>query len=74
MTSHFNRYQGMFVQPAFKSIDEYNKAHYSWSKETLLKEAKTAMAWGQSDKESTGYSQRELVNIISRLVKHIEAS
>ena len=74
MTSHFNRYQGMFVQPAFKSVDEYNKAHYSWSKETLLKEAKMAMAWAQPDRESTGYSINELTNIIRRLVKYIEAS
>lgn len=70
MTSHFNRYQGMFVQPT----DEYNKAKYSWSKETLLKEAKLAIGWAQPDRESTGYSINELTNIICRLVKYIETT
>jgi hypothetical protein len=64
----------MFVQPAFKSVDEYNKAHYPWPKEKLLEEAKTAMAWTQPDRESTGYSINELTSLIRRLVKYIETN
>lgn len=72
MTSHFNRYQGMYVQPAYKSVNEYNKTFSM--KEKLLEEADKAIAWGHPDKESIGYTSRELIEIIRRMKKYIEAS
>lgn len=48
---------------------EFVEALYA---DRLLKKARTAVAWGVPDRESTGYSQSELASIIYQLINHIE--
>jgi hypothetical protein len=76
MTSHFDRYHS--IKPAFPNIDNYTKFFETKQKQVnkdgLLKEAKTAVAWGTPDNESLGYSRETLIDIIRRLVKYIETT
>lgn len=61
------------MYPFKPSLEEY-LAQRPYNVEKMLNEARTAIAWGAPDRESTGYSQRELINIISKLVKYIESN
>lgn len=76
--SRFNRYQGMYVEPPHKSVEEYNNTFVqegrAKKKEKILFDAKQAMSWGMPDRDSIGYTNEELVSIIRRLVQYIEAS
>lgn len=56
----------------FKNIEEYRESFERASKNSLLKEASQTIAWGYPDNESTGYSHRQLISLISRLKKYIE--
>lgn len=74
MTSHFDRYHSMKpVDTRWGTAASHENSFAQRSKQRLLKEAKTAIAWGTPDNESTGYSRAELISIINRLVKYIEA-
>lgn len=67
---------GMTISPFKPSIEEYlaqrDEEHAKKYKHKLLEDARRAIGWGVPDRESTGYSQRELVNIIYELVRFIE--
>lgn len=74
MTSHFDRYHSMKpVDTRCGSIQAHENSFVARNKANLLRDAKTALAWGTPDNESTGYSRAELMSIINRLVKYIEA-
>lgn len=64
------------IPKAFASVEEYNKfyqhVHRETQKETLLREARMASAWGRPDNETIGYSPTEFISIINRLVRYIE--
>lgn len=67
----YNKINGTETYPFKPSLEEY-LAKRPYNVEKLLNEARTAVAWGVPDRESTGYSSRELINIIRKLIKHIE--
>lgn len=72
--SHFDRYHSMKpVDTRWGSIQAHEHSFVARNKANLLRDAKTALAWGTPDNESTGYSRETLLDIIRRLVKHIEA-
>lgn len=54
-----------------EQINELDHMRFKKAK-SLINEAETAMAWGTSDGESTGYSSSEFIKIISKLVKRIK--
>lgn len=65
-------YHGKFkpsIEEYLAQKDPYFEAKY---KEKLLAEARTAIAWGVPDRESTGYSSTEFIKLIAKLAKYIE--
>jgi hypothetical protein len=68
---HYNKINGTETYPFKPSLEEY-LAKRPYNVEKLLNEAKTAIAWGIPDRESIGYSREKLIDIIGKLIKHIE--
>lgn len=54
-----------------ESIFELSPKLYH-TQQKLLEEARTAIAWGIPDNESTGYSASEFTKIIHKLVRRVE--
>jgi hypothetical protein len=71
----FDRYANMKPK-AFSSMEEYNAyfkhVHRVSQKDKLIREANTAIGWGRPDRESTGYSTSEFIDLISRMRRFIE--
>jgi hypothetical protein len=61
---------------AFASMEEYNAffkhVHGVNQKDKLIREANDAIAWGRPDKECTGYSASDFIDLISRMKRFIE--
>lgn len=72
--SHFDRYASVKpVDTRWGTVASHENSFAQHSKQQLLKDAEIAIAWGMPCSESYGMTNRELINIISRLVKYIKA-
>ena len=65
-------YRGNFKPTIEEYLAQHDEKHAEKYKQKLLSEARMAIGWGMPNKESFGYPRRDLINIISELVRYIE--
>jgi hypothetical protein len=69
---------GKIMEPGktypFNSMEEYDKMFNRYNKDKLLSDARMAIAWGDPDGETRGYTSGEFINLIVRLKKFIETN